>query len=361
MRNKIKNGMPAFLAIGVFALIEIINIFDFVPEHQRYNFEIMSNILMLIVAAVGFFLMGFPPSSDSGRSRGEEIFSNIVVSAMAFAMNIDVFEHTLRRDHILEDLWGWHTCWVICTVLQMILLTGFGKAALYQIKMFLMKIGRIGKALETFFSGLWSMLTYSKGRFLFVVFGIAIWGAFFANLCRDKSASDILSDMGFWANSVLLWIYYFAVITLVYVLFHVFPKLRAAIQNASGKTVMAITLIFIIAILSSVLSSLLKVLATIILIPASVTGSVWFAVNKINTDSNSANDEGVQGKEINSKDVLLILLCFLGLPLTFIFLMTFLGTDGKSAIVEDPTSFTAWLEFINTVADVARTFFGSPR
>lgn len=349
MRTKIKNGIPAFLAISVFATAEMITMFEIISEHQRYNFEIICNISMLIVAVLSFFLMGLPISSDSSYSPAKAL-SNIAVSAVAFTMNIDVFEHTFRSGHFLEDFRGWHICWAICAALQIIFLTRLGKTLL-------LKTGCMAKTLEVFFSELWHVLSHNKIRFIILTFGITIWGIFFGALCSDKNASAILSDIKFWESSLLLWIYYLILVLMINLLFHIVPKIAVAVQNASGKAIVAITLILIIAILANVLPALLQALTTILCIPVFITGMFLLIIRRIGSNNSTSGNERTGNKDINSKDAFVVLLCFIVIPLVFIFLITFLKAGNSNIIAENPTSVTAWLDFMGTVAEMAEAFF----
>ena len=45
----------------------------------------------------------------------------------AFLMNINVFEHKIRQEQILNDLWSCHLDWIICTILQLLFLLNLGK------------------------------------------------------------------------------------------------------------------------------------------------------------------------------------------------------------------------------------------
>ena len=353
MKNKIQNGIPAFLAISVLLAAEIIKISEVVPERQQNNFEIMSNVVMLIVAAVGFLLWGLPSLSGSSCSVGK-IFSNIVVSVMAFVMNIDVFESAIRHNYLLEDLWGWHTCWIICILLQILFLTGLGRVICGQIRILINIINNMIKVLENLFSILLDAMKRNQFQILFVVIGFLFWGVFFGTLCRSKSPADIFSDISFWKSSALLWIFYFMVAFLLYIVPSVFQRVKATIQNTSGKVILMGTLLFFFAILTNVLPSLLQALAVVISIPATLTGSLWIVVKKVHSSGTDIENKYVKPEYNKPKYVLIILLYFVGIPLTLLFFVTFLWAGGSDIIEQDPTNITSWLDFLGTVAEVAK-------
>lgn len=125
MKQNLKNASPAFAAILIVLIVGSINILGYVPSNQQNNFENMSNIMLLATALAGFLL-----AIPSVKSGGRDLFiflGNILVSVMAFPMNIIVFGHTIQLDCFWESLWGWHIGWVICAMIQIYVLSGRGE------------------------------------------------------------------------------------------------------------------------------------------------------------------------------------------------------------------------------------------
>lgn len=85
--------------------------------------EFISNVAMVAVAVKAFFSSGEFSMLGGGKLRNT--LENLTIPVLAFFMNIGVFGYIIRWDHLLEDLWGWHSWWMFCAVIQILFLSGY--------------------------------------------------------------------------------------------------------------------------------------------------------------------------------------------------------------------------------------------
>lgn len=348
MKHKIKNASVALLAILVLLIVGLISMLEIVPiEHQKY-FENISNIIMLAVAVIGFFLPDTFPPQDIERNLGI-ICSDIMVSGISFLMNINVFRHEFHFEQPEKSIFGWHACWIICIVVQILVLLGLGKNLLAMIKMILLLIINVGKELGSLFSEIWNTIRNCNQHMLLVIFfGFFVWGIYGGTLCYRRGVQTVFSDIDFWGNSVLLWMNYFIIIFLIYIIEPISQKVKMLILGTNGKATLSIALIIMLAVLSIWIPSLIQTVAIIIFIPVVATVLLWCIVKKIH------GGNGNDSPNISLRYVSVILILFILLPLIIIFGGTFLWADGSNIIGQDPASISSWLEFLKAAADIAK-------
>ena len=347
MKQGCKNGSPAFFAILVLFIVEIINISGTVPLPQKNNFEAMSNFTMFTVALAGFFVLGLPSRKNRCGDWGS-FWGNIAVSAIAFLMNINVFEHTIQLEHLPENLWCVHMLWVICVIVQFLLLTGLGGWLLQLIKTLLTWEKKVIGWVENNCSDFADLVKNSDKRVVLTIsIGFILWGVFLINQIRIRGKSAVFSDTDFWWNSIWMWLTIITISYLLHMVPLVFTKNIEAIKALNGKAVLAVTVFVLLAAAANVLPSLLQTIMIIISFPIVVMGILLIVIKKIN------NRDGQGFKDRNLKDVSIVLFCFVGLPLTIIFLATLLIGNNSENITQDPTNITAWLEFFKAAAETA--------
>lgn len=348
MKQGCKKGSPAFCALLVLFIVEIINISGTVPLQQRNNFENMSNMTILLIALIGFFGLGIP-SQKGGHGDWGILLGNITVSAIAFLMNINVFEHTIQIEQLLENLWCCHMLWIICTAVQFLFLTDIGKWLWNLIRKLLAWEKNAVVWVESIccdFAGL--VKRSDKSVVLTISIGVVLWGIFLINQIRIQRADAIFSDAGFWRSSMWIWAIIITISYLLHTVPLIFRKNVEAIEGISSKKVLAATVFLLFAAAANVLPSLLQTIMVIISLPVSVMGIVLIVIKNIQTGENIENN-----RNRSLKDFYITLFCFVGLPLTILFLATLLGGDNGEYITQAPTTITAWMEFFKAAAETA--------
>jgi len=353
MKQGFKYGSPAFFALLVLLIVEVINIAGLLPLQQRNDFEIISNIAMFTVALVGFFCLGLPSQKTDCTDVGIFLV-NIVVSGIAFLMNIYVFEHVIQLERLLESLWCCHMLWIICIVVQFLFLTGLGKWLWHLIQKLLSWGKNISNCVENSYSCLVDIVKRSNKSMVLTIFiGFILWSIILINRIRNQGANFVFSDTGFWRSSIWMWA---AIITISYLLHMVpliFKKNKEAIISINSKKVFAATVFLFLAAAANVLPSLLQTIMIIISLPVAAMGILLLVIKNIYEKTRDGKREGLHVEDRTLKDVSIVLFCFVGLPLTIIFLVTFLMGNNSEIITQDPTNITAWLEFVRAAAETA--------
>ena len=351
MQHKIKNASAALLAILVLLIVGLISMLEIVQiEHQKY-FENISNIIMLAVAVIGFFLTDTFPPQDIERNLGI-ICSDIMVSGISFLMNINIFGHKINFVQLAEGIWSWHVCWIVCIIVQVFVLLGLGKNLLVLTKIFLTYIVCVGNEFVSFFSDIWKIIRNCNKRMLLVIFGgFLIWIIYGGALCYERGAQTVFSDIDFWGKSVLQWIYYFIIVFLANNIIPISQKVKQLIFKTNGMVILGIVLIVMLAVLSNWIPSLQQTVATILFIPVAAAWLLWRIVKKIHErkDYGSNNSPNVTLRYVS-----VILFLFVLLPLIIIFGGTILSADGSNNIGQDPASINSWLEFLTAAAGIAK-------
>lgn len=351
MKHKIKNASAALLAILVLLIVGIISMLEIVPIEKQKYFENVSNIIMLTVAVIGFFLPDSLSSANTERNFGM-VCSDIMVSGISFLMNINVFGHEFHFEQPVKSIFGWHVCWIICIIVQVLVLLGLGKNLLAMIKMILLFIINVCKEMGSLLSDIWNTIRNCSQRMLLVIFfGFFVWSIYGGTLCYGRGVQTVFSDIDFWGNSVLLWMNYFIIIFLIYIIEPISQKVKMLILGTNGKATLGIALVIMLAVMSIWIPSLIQTVAIIIFIPVVATVLLWCIVKKIHGGNGSGSNDS---PNINLRYVSVILVLFILIPLIIIFGGTFLWAEGSDIIGKDPASINSWLEFLNAAAGIAK-------
>lgn len=194
--------------------------FDWFGSILPAQIVIFSNIAMLAVATSGFFTLC--QASALGTARLSTTLSNLTVSALAFFMNINVFGYAVRRDHLPDDLWGWHTIWIICAGVQALFLSGFAQRVSIAIK------NQAPKAAASLAKAFKSC---NKGILLIYLSGFAVWSAYLGIQISGRGVQAVISDTQILWGSVLLLLVWVAVGVLLYVVPTVCAKIKQVVAG----------------------------------------------------------------------------------------------------------------------------------
>ena len=351
MIQKMKHWLPALIAVLMLLFLAMFDLLGLIDTHKSTSAN-FCNVILLLIALLDFFVLGLPSRANGGYDMA--VFcSNIALSAIAFPMNIDIFKYTLLWEELPQNLWGWHTGWIIMMVVQILALTKIGSILLDAVK-------KTGNILLRIFSSLGNWMKQNKYIILLAFGGFLFWGMFSVAKCRNRSVALVFSDTDFWKSSTEIWIDYFVIVLCGYVLLVSFPKIGKAIKDMKGKTVLAAALVILIAAVAEVLPSFLKILAIVISVPAMTMGAIWVVIHKMRSkpDPNTSDpNKSDQRRGINPKDAVVMLFSFVGLPLSLLFLITLLGTTNGGMLAQDPSKITSWLDFFGSAAEVASNLF----
>lgn len=351
MRRNNNGGIPAFLAISVLVLSELLRFFQIIPEQKWNEVEVICNAVMLLIAAIGFFVCG--PFSTTGKPPVTYAAGNTAVSLMAIIMNIDIFNHPIRIEQLLPDLWGWHLFWIGFAVLQMMIFSQLGKLLLAQISGLLSWGKSIAIILgNTIADVLLFVKTRSSETILTVIIGVVLWVGWIVMRLSQKKTFVTLGDLGFWKENLLFWGEYLLITLLIRLLPAMHQITRGTLINLNGKKllfIVGITTIFMVSILAE--SSPLGLFG-IALTASGVTLS--FLWRFFQTNGNGSSKPNMTTRSgIRKMDLLTLAFCFLWIPLIIIITRMLYSYAGRLPVLEMVSDSAAWLNFCNTAIDTA--------
>lgn len=330
--NNIKTTWPALTGFLILLTAEIINFCGLVPPEKLNDFVNIMNILMILVALCGFFLLEFVPLFEDYEEGWQEIFANIAVPIMAFPMNIEVFGHTFHQRLLWENIWGWQIGWIILLAIQILLVLGV-KLKEYPLKSF----SNIEPQAE-------QSIIQKRHVIWYIIIGIFVWTLFLGVLSYNKGIVLILTDLVFWGKSILLGINYFLVASLINTISLFLKKKYKENIGAKNKNILFFLLSVIVLTAINMWPFLLGILTIIISISKIIL---------ILPSFDNKNIYSVRFVLIYLKGVLFILLCFVIIPFAILFLITFYATDGGNLLAQNPTDINSWLNFMDKVVETS--------
>lgn len=359
MRRGWQNGLPAVFATLVFLLVEVADMRWDIFWQYRDAFEVLSNTVMLLIAVISFFVIGLP-SRINGREELSSILGCVMIPVIAIPMNIDVFGHIIRLEHILNDLWGWHLFWIMYAAVEVLVLSMLGHNLLSQITDLLRwarnVITPFGTALRDI------VANGSKSILLTALIGFSVWGLYLGIQIHAKGVATVFSDSEIFRISIWLWVAVLAVSLLIHIAPQVFQKARDAVQHMDGKIVLTVIVGALFLLLNGFLPSLLQAITMIILISLVPTGLLGFIIKKlVKVDGNSLDNNGGVRRSPNQgnaqpKDLAVVLTCFVGIPLLLLCVITALSQEGKNIIEQQSLSdISTYLNFISAALEVAKS------
>lgn len=281
------DGLPVFWAFVVLlAAALVITGFNWARRMPPAQIEIFSNIAMFAVAAKGFFALG-QPSTLSNR-RLSSTLGNLTVSALAFFMNIKVFERAVRWDHLLDDLWNWHIGWIICAAAQVLFLSGFAQYVLQLVLRFSEVADRQMKRAASAFVN--AIKQSDKGVLLIFLTGAALWGTYLGSQISGRGVQAAFSDVKILWGSVLLLLIWTMVGILLYVAPAIYKKSKWTIFGMDGKriviaigiaaAVVSVVLIFALLALLGGVRTVLTVLVALVVLAGLICAAVKYSIKK---------------------------------------------------------------------------------
>lgn len=359
MKRSWESGGPAFLAILLVLVVELLSVFTNVYWQYEANFEVISNTWLFLVAIFGFFYWGMPSKDNSSVKQGS-ILGNIMIPIIAFLMNIDVFGHTIHLEHLLRDLWGWHFGWLICFVIQVLCLTELGKKILELLQKIghaLIDAARVSKNI------ILSILKINK----VILVGILFWIAYIIAQIYYRGAEEVFEGANFcWKSIQCLTVYFFAYILLSNIRL-IGKKIKDAISDLKGKKIfwgLAVAVfVVVINLFPSILQTIgicLLILLMLLCLPFLLLGGIIKAgrwLKNSNPKVNKMYSKIFGTKSINLKDLGIFLIAFWVIPLTVLCATTmFRLKENPEIIPNDLGDVATWLALINEVVNVCENF-----
>lgn len=360
MKQKWKEWLPAILAAAILMLVEIIDFTGVVPSQRRDTFELISNSALFAVALYGVFRSEFPFRSVDEHEL-KSIFGNILVSVIAFPMNIGVFQHTIRREQFLTDIWGVHLCWFLWMAVQILFLTKLGRALLTAVQGFLGWIkgiaGHAGAVLTHVFEAFEKL---ERQKLLVLSFGFLCWIVYLGVRIHIAGPAYALSDSDFWWESIWVWAISLAICFLVQIFPEILRKAIDVLQKGSSGRVTTAAVLFVLVTVMAVYPPFFKTMLFLVISLFVPGGWLWNFVKKISQITISAGDGDHEMSKrrigINLRDLRAVMFAFVFLPMTLLVLITAYLPDGRNIIVNKSlTDIATWIEFINAVAEVSKT------
>ena len=355
---KLKNGIPAFLAALIFLVVQAVNIWGRVPQQHRVNFEIMSNAFMLIVAVASFFWIGLPSKENSEGTIGN-MLGNIAVSAIAFPMNIDVFQQTIRWEQFGKDIWNWHLLWIVCGVVQILFLSSLGVRLLARVQGILLWGEGVVRCLGGIIKDILDEIRTTEKRVKYTVFGGSIlWMLYLRSQIYEKgSIADVFLDLDFIWRSIQLWIVSLIFGLLMSVAPLLFQKITEAVQDIRRKWmgIVAMIIAFALSIVKwPVLLTVIVIVSVVPMILIVLIIALIKTIYKKQSDKEQKNPGCISQEPESEKltdtikwgDCMIVWIVFIVMPLTIISIATFQSEGGRKIAAQDWSQITTWLDFI---------------
>lgn len=357
MKQGIKICILPLFASLIFIASALIKTVEIVSPSQWNKFEMMSNAFMLVVVVAGISLGALPDKAVS-EEKAVNVLNNVVVSGIAFCMNVTVFEHEIRRNQLLDSLWGWSMGWIVLAVIQVLLLSGLGKKLLAQICAFLIWCKSIIGLVREIGSDLLNTIRQNKNISLVIIAGFILWGVYIGIWIYVSSASAVFTGTDIFEKSVWLWVTYSVICILACGVRESLKKIKEIIESLNGKKILIALAVMVLLVIAGVIPFVRKVLVIIFLIPLAAMGLLWFVVRTMDKKRKNTENDNHQGEDpasINLKDLVVVAISMPGIPLAVICFEAWLQIyGGQSIVAEGAETGFMWLDFVNAAGDVAK-------
>lgn len=337
MKNIRNNKIPVILSIIILGIVLIVNLSVRMSSAQRARFETFSNVMIFINAVVSFFWSGLPFKEKNDRMLGN-VLGNIVVPISAFLMNIGVFGHAIRKGHLLDDLlWGWHICWIICAVIQILFLTELWKNLQFVWHKCWGWWVKVIRLLGEFFLEIIELIKETaKIKLLIIIGGIILWIIYFRSRASSEKIDIVLSDTKFLLGSIFLWGAYIIVYLLVrYAMDEKNGKPKPNVVN--GKKILAIIggaiALLIFCIIYPLLQELLVIMSLLLAAPAGIIAGILKRKRKKMEEGR--NNSFIYVSKPRETDMIVLVVSYLIVPLIIIILFAVFMFGGEAILAKE--------------------------
>lgn len=370
-----RDYLPAFFAAAVLLAVSVIKALRIVPEVRWDDFETVTNTVMFGAAVVSLFCVGLPAKRDDERRLGG-VLSNLMVSLLAFPLNIAVFEHIIDWVHPLNAPWGGHIAWLLCMVIQLLLLSGLGELLLGWERNFRGWLGRRKNDIGAVFIHTKNVIKQNdKGVITILGVIVLLWVLYLTGNVLDTGTLDVLARPGTLGEEMLFWFASIMFGTFLYIAPSMFSKAKEAVRILDPKKMPVAFVAVALLMLLFALSNQLGMWGGVLVALVGVAGLVGLWLKKRHQPSTPDQPDtpiqlgtpdqpdtptqlGTPPQPVpktrltNLRDVVVVALAFLA-PLLLTGFMTVCSSDGQAFIAGDKTEFTTWLNFGEAYLSVA--------
>lgn len=361
MKKKCSIKKNVIICILIFVIVLLFDAIAELSPSQKNHFETLSNGAILINTVVSFFWVGLPLKENNSNVI-RNVFGNIVNPVIAFLINISIFDHIIRRGHLLEDLlWGWHICWIACTVVLILFLTESWSKLQSEWKNLWEWGKKIIQLVGAFFQESVELIKETdKVKLLIIAGGMILWGLYFKSKASYERVDVILSDTDFLWRSLLLWAIYIVICRFVRYALHLGKSsgvTNVRIARVNWKKILislgGIIALLVLSLIYPLLQSALGVIALLEAIPIGIVTGAWRKKKRKKKFNNTYIYDGKPREE----DVIVLVISYLVIPLFIITLLAFFIFDGDGILVKDEYTLLDFIGvFMETVNNLLKLF-----
>lgn len=381
-----RNGLPALLAVTLLVLAEALRFFKGLLPFWG-NIEVISNALMLGIAI--FFSARERLFEREESSSSRRVAWIISIPLIAACMNVDVFGHAIRLEHLLPDLWGYHAFWIACAVLQLLILTPLGEELLEQIRLLWEQligilswgrdtVVRLGSIFSSLLDQILALIEQSSEKMIFIIIlGFFLWACWLSTQVPGQDISVLLANVSFLGKNLLVWIYYLLITLLVCLLPSAVKKTKDGLLGLDAKHVIAaVAAISLLAVSAFLLPFLAGIAVAMLLLAGALIAFLKWTLKKdrMKFDLTGSSHEPLEGSgsgeggappsstktSIRMGDLSILLILFMVIPLFFVFILALPTTAGQELISKGPSDFTAWIDFGKSALDLISALVSFP-
>lgn len=347
-----RDGIPAFVAAAVLFAAALIEDWITVTGKSGYHIDTIFNIIFIGIAILGGILIGLPAKRQNDR-KVMSLLSNLLVSILAFPMNIAVFGHKINWSDPLKNLWGGHIGWLFCSILQILCLSKLGEQLMYWVQRLPMLVIQTIAAIAEFIK------KHDKIIILIITIDTVIWTMFLTCKVCYTGIYETLTISTF-ADSLFFWIICALIDVVVYTIPFILKGLSIAIKDLDSKKILFLLMVAVVSVaLYFTLPFVLETMGfwvTALVVPLGLIGLI---IGNITYKTRRLKKKGAQ-PYINSRDMTVVLLAFFVIPLLFLNTTTVLSDEGQKIIKQDPVTMKTYIDYIiaccNTASSVMQLF-----
>lgn len=351
-------GVPAFAAVAVLLTATLVEVWMTMTGKLGYHVDIIFNIVFVGIAVLGGILVGLPTKTQSER-RLVGLLSNLLVSVLAFPMNIAVFGHKVNWNVPMENLWGGHIGWLFCLAMQILFLSGMGEQLMSLVRRLLtlavQAATTVGRGVSVVAA---AVRTHDKGVITIMTVSTVVWMVVLICKVYRTGTGEILADVDTLVESLWVWIACVLIGAIAYTAPLIVRRVNEAVRVLNPRKVLiAVIAVIALVVLSVALPFLLEVaglLVTLFIVPLCLScliigGAVW-SVHR-NRQLKTQNIKPTH--TINSLDLTIVLLAFCVVPLTLLNVVTALSPRGQEILSRGQVDMTSYLDYITACCNVA--------
>jgi len=353
-----RDGVPAFAAAAVLLAAALVEVWMAAVGRSGYRVDIIFNVVFVGIAVLGSILVGLPARRQNERMLAG-LLSNLLVSILAFPMNIAVFGHRINWSAPLEGLWGGHIGWLFCAALQVLILSGLGG----QLMNWLRGLLRLGtQVVDIVGRGISEVIgfirTHDRGIIAIMTVSTASWVVFLAGKIYHAGTGEALGDTDTLVRGLLVWIACVLTGTVVYTAPLFIRSVREAVRASSPRRLLiAVLAVIALAVLSAVLPSLLEaagLLMTVLIVPLCMAGLIMAGATwRIRRNRRLEAQNTRQAHAINLWDLAIVLLAFCVAPLALLNVATALSPEGQEILGRGQVDMKTCLDYFAACCNAA--------